>query len=75
MSETREKIVLAFVIGFCAFIMFGAFRFLIWNVERTNTRANTCNMACGDKRINIEDNKCYCLNGKDWIYKLELEDK
>ena len=75
MSETKDKIILAFVIGISALMVFGAIRFLIWNTDKMNTRANTCNMACGDKRINIEHNKCYCLNGKDWIYKLDLEDK
>lgn len=36
-------------------------------------RQTVCNTACVDRRTQITDNKCYCLNGNDWVYKIDLE--
>ncbi len=63
------------VIALCFGAIAALILFLAHYTEKINTRANACNVACEDKRTNIEDNKCYCLNGKDWVYRRDMEDK
>lgn len=52
------------------FIFFGISPIILW-LDKANTE--DCKKHCIDKDYKIEDLKCYCKEGNDWIFRYKFK--